>query len=288
MNRTKINPFLCFFSIRFTNIQWRKKNAAANHPFSSSKKHKNESASLNLSNHYRNGLQNAHIRSNLQHQSMDDEDDDILGETCSETEDDEIDRQTNTSNQTQLSLIDHLAIKTEKRPKRDQLTQNNSNGSNFQATTNSIQSQQNTSSNVHSSQLINSNNHSQSISNNTVSSLQPNSTSNSQSLAHQHFAAAAAAKFAQDLSGLTTAQQHLQTAFGLQSTTANNILNHNNNSFVHSLANNSLNGQSLNGHLDPYIHEHVQQQQTLQHLQHLHSLPLAHPHPAFLAALQKH
>ena len=223
---------------------------------------------------------------------MDDEDEDILADTCSEAEDDEVDRQPNT----QLSLIDHLA-KAEKRPKRDQLAHNNGS-SHFQATTNSIQSQQQqTGSNVHSSSLINSN-HPQSIANsNAVASLQNlqsnagsiSSNANTQSLAHQHFAVAAAAKFAQDLSGLTAAQQQLHTAFGLQSTTTNNILNHN-NSFVHSLANNTLSGQALtNGQLDPYnIHEHVQQQQTLQHLQHLHSLPLAHPHPAFLAALQKH
>ena len=227
---------------------------------------------------------------------MDEEDEDIIDTECSEGEEDEEPQNT----ASQLSLIDRLA-KGEKRPKREQLTHNGSS-MHFQTgghQANAIQSSQNAANVHHPSQpsLMNS---AHPLVNSSVTSLPAlpastvssgaSSTTNSQSLAaHQHFAAAA----------LTAAQQHLNTAFGLQGTTTNNLLNHN-NSFVHSLANNTLNGQTLtNGQFDlvnaasspPNLHVQ-QQQQTLQHLQHnlqhLHSFPLAHPHPAFLAALQRH
>ena len=251
-----------------------------------------------VNNH--NGLQSTQLHTNLQTSvqqvSMDEDDEDIIDTECSEGEEDDEQPQ-NANTASQLSLIDRLA-KGEKRPKRDQLTHNGSS-MHFQTAghpTNAIQSSPNGSNVHHSSQpsLMNS---AHPLVNNSVASL-PNlpsssvasSTTNSPSLAaHQHFAAAA----------LTAAQQHLNTAFGLQGTTTNNLLNHN-NSFVHSLANNSLNGQALtNGQFDlvnaatspPNLHVQ-QQQQTLQHLQHnlqhLHSFPLAHPHPAFLAALQRH
>lgn len=239
-----------------------------------------------------NGLQNTQLHTNLQTSvpqvSMDEDDEDIIDTECSEGEEDDEQPQNTAS---QLSLIDRLA-KGEKRPKREQLTHNGSS-MHFQGhQTNAIQSSQNAANVHHSSQPLMNSAHP--LVNNSVASLPSSnvasSTTNSPSLAaHQHFAAAA----------LTAAQQHLNTAFGLQGTTTNNLLNHN-NSFVHSLANNGLNGQALtNGQFDlvnaaaspPNLHVQ-QQQQTLQHLQHnlqhLHSFPLAHPHPAFLAALQRH
>lgn len=180
-----------------------------------------------------------------------------------------------------MSLIDHLA-KSEKRPKRDQLTQNGSFSTHHQTTTansiqNNVHSSQSSLINAHQQHPINNNNNSASLQN-----LSTNSASNSigannsqSSLTAQHFAACAAA---------AAAQQHLNHTFGLQATT-NNLLNHN-NSFLNSLANNTLNGQFDHTNT-PNIHNHVQH-----NFQHLHSaLPLAHPHSAFLAniaALQRH